>query len=91
MDLGRTYDFLSLMRLFNPAVGMLGKAGFLAGMDWIIGLPGPASKMSTVVVLKSLLDFLHRVHHKGPILGYRLTYGTALKQKQLPFTVAVLQ
>ena len=63
------------------AIGIAGEALTLA-MDLIGSRPRPTAELVALVIVEGLHQFIAGIHHKRPVLRYRLVDGTALQHQQ---------
>src|SRR4051794_16090119 len=76
---------------FEAAVGVPGEAALLAGVNRIVGWPGPPAELGALVVQERLLQLRPRAHHEGSVLGHRLADGPALQEEELARFGSVLE
>ena len=72
--------------LFESSVGMKGEASPIPFVNRSIGRPWPASKTSSLVIVKGLTQAGVIVHHEGSLLGYRFSDRTTLKNQAVGTT-----
>ena len=68
---------------FFAAIGVAGKADFVAAVHLILSGPGPTAKLSAPIVIKCGVQFFLAVHHKGPMLRYWLGNRAAFEEEQV--------
>ena len=73
------------------SIGVSCKAYFFAAMHLIAIGPGPATKLSALIVIKGCQQLLAAIHNKRPMLGHGLGDWLAFKNQQKGVLRAVVK